>query len=138
MADETNKTDDHNAADGANFWGTGNQPFLEGLQATQEFWKTGMANWGKLAEQWWNQAATTDNTETVREELQAASQAVAQAWMRLPLLLSGQAKPEELQHAFTQLMQAQGHAQQLWFQAMQKFGTTVPTQETAQKEEPSE
>ena len=43
MADETNKT-----GGGANFWETGNQPFREGLQATQEFWKTGVANWGKV------------------------------------------------------------------------------------------
>ena len=61
--------------------------------------------------------AAAENTAVLRE-LQEASLAVAQAWMRLPFTLMTGAGPAELQEAATRLTEAQGRAYQLWLEAL--------------------
>ena len=115
--DKTSHTTDPNQ-----MWQAGYDSLLAGWQQAQSFWTDAAQNWGEMASQWLGQSDLSNDTTTVLRELQEASFAVSQAWMRLPLLLSGGAKPDELQEAFTRLTQAQGRAYQLWTEAMRTMG----------------
>jgi hypothetical protein len=71
------------------------------------------------------QSSASDESMDVLRELNEAAFAVAQAWMRLPLVLVGGAQPNELQEATSRLTQAQGRAYQLWLEALSRAGSGV-------------
>lgn len=109
---------------GARVWESGVQAMTEGMRQAQEFWTNMARNWGEAAGAWMGQAqmpGAAEGMEAVRE-LQEAVFAVAQAWMRLPLVLMGGAQPDELQEAASRLTQAQGRAYQLWMDALTRTG----------------
>src|SRR5437762_3159043 len=86
-------------AAGVQMWEAGYRSLLDGWQQAQEFWGSMARSWGEVAGAWMGQAQSPRMEEgmTVMRELQEAAFAVAQAWMRLPLSLTGAARPEELQ-----------------------------------------
>lgn len=96
----------------------------EGMRQAQEFWTSMARSWSDAASAWMGQgqAANAGGTNAERmaavRELQEAAFAVAQAWLRLPLLFVGAAQPSELQDAATRLTQAQSRAYQLWVEAL--------------------
>lgn len=115
---------------GAQIWETGYQSLFEGWHQAQEFWNNAARSWGEGTGAWLEQFSRPGaNLEVVRE-LQEATIAVAQAWMRLPLVLTGGARLEDLQNAVTQLTKTQGRAYQLWLEALQRSSTKVSTEGT--------
>ena len=110
---------------GTQLWESGFQAMAEGMRQAQEFWTNMARNWGETAGAWMGQTrmpGAAEGMEAMRE-LQEAAFAVAQAWMRLPLVLMGGAQPDELQEAATRLTQAQGRAYQLWMDALTRMGS---------------
>jgi hypothetical protein len=107
----------------AEMWESSFQSMAEGMRQTQEFWSTMARNWSDMAGAAMGQAQAPGvaGIETVRE-LQEAAFAVAQAWLRLPLVFMGAAQPTELQEAANRLMQAQNRAYQLWMEALTGAG----------------
>lgn len=112
---------------GAQMWEAGYRSLMEGWRQSQEFWSNMARGMGQAGEAWMGQmnragqGASRESMDVLRE-LQEAALAVAQAWMRLPLALMGGAQPGELQDAFSRLAQAQGHAYQLWLEALGQAG----------------
>ena len=111
-------------------WEAGARSLAEGWRQAQEFWTTAARSWGDLAGVWMQQfpqarPGSPDESMAVWRELQEAAFAVAQAWMRLPLLLSTGGQPGELQEAVTRLTQAQGRAYKLWVEALKAAGAAA-------------
>ena len=109
---------------GTQLFDAGYQSLFEGWKQAQEFWSGVARSWGGTAGAWMGQlntGASAENMAVVRE-LQEASLAVAQAWMRLPFTLMSGAGPTELQEASTRLSEAQGRAYQLWLEALSRAG----------------
>ena len=104
-------------------WEAASRSLSEGLRQTQEFWNKAAQSWGEITGVWISQfnrpgqAMPSESMALVRE-LQEASFAVAQAWMRLPMVLAGGAQPTELQEAITRLTEAQGRAYRLWMDTL--------------------
>ena len=111
---------------GAQMWESGYQQLFEGWKQAQEFWNGVARSWGGASAPWLQQPAGGENMDVIRE-LNEAAFAVAQAWMRMPLVLMGGASPTELQEATTRLTQAQGRAYQLWLEALGRGGMNAPT-----------
>jgi hypothetical protein len=111
----------------------GYQSLFEGWRQAQEFWNSVAQSWGSAAGAWMGQMNTGASAETmaVLRELQEASLAVAQAWMRLPFTLMSGAGPAELQEATTRLTEAQGRAYQLWLEALTRAGGAEGAQHQA-------
>lgn len=118
---------------GTQMWQAGYQSLMEGWRQAQEFWNSAARGWGEMAGTWMGQmpravggdeGATRDSMAVMRE-LQEAAFGVAQAWMRLPLIFVGGARPEELQDAVVRLTEAQGRAYQLWMEAINRAGGAV-------------
>jgi hypothetical protein len=112
---------------GSQVWEAGQRALLDGWRQAQEFWSNAARGWGEVAGAWLGQAARpgqamSPESAAALRELQEAAFAVAQAWMRLPLVLSTGRPPFELQDALTQLAQAQGRAYQLWLEALTRTG----------------
>ncbi|MGH7334737.1 MAG: hypothetical protein ACREKS_18720 [Candidatus Rokuibacteriota bacterium] len=104
-------------------WEAASRSLGEGLRQTQEFWSKAAQGWGEMTGAWISQLnrsgqAMPSESMVVVRELQEASFAVAQAWMRLPMVLAGGAQPRELQEAVTRLAEAQGRAYRLWMDAL--------------------
>ena len=105
---------------GTQMFEAGYQSLFDGWRQAQEFWSGVARSWGVAAGMPMTQATTgaaAENTAVLRE-LQEASLAVAQAWMRLPFTVMTGAGPTELQEAATRLTEAQGRAYQLWLEAL--------------------
>jgi hypothetical protein len=104
----------------------GYQSLFDGWRQAQEFWNGVARTWGGAAGGMLGQNAQPmgQNMDVLRE-LNEAALSVAQAWMRLPMVLMGGAQPNELQEATTRLTQAQGRAYQLWLEALSRTGQTV-------------
>jgi hypothetical protein len=104
-------------------WEAACRSLNDGLRQTQEFWNKAAQSLGDVTGAWIGQfnrsgqGLSGENMAIIRE-LQEASFAVAQAWMRLPMVLAGGAQPAELQEAMTRLTQAQGRAYQVWMDAL--------------------
>jgi hypothetical protein len=117
-------------AAGAQAWEAGYQSLMAGWQQAQEFWTSAARSWGEAAGAWMGQLSqsgggvSAEGMEVVRE-LNEAAFAVAQAWMRLPLVFLGGAQPDDLQQAVTRLSQAQGRAFELWTEALSRAGGAV-------------
>jgi hypothetical protein len=113
----------------AEMWEAGARSLAEGWRQGQEFWNSAARNWAEMASTWTRQPAPPERSSAdamaTWRELQEAAFAVAQAWMRLPLLLGGAAKPGELQEAVTQLGLAQGRAYKLWLEALTAAGAAA-------------
>jgi hypothetical protein len=109
-------------------WEAGAKSLAEGLRQAQDFWTTAARSWGDLAGTWMRQfpQAGTPSGDPMAawRELQEAAFAVGQAWMRLPMLFSAGARPNELQEAVMRLAEAQGRAYKLWIEAL-KAGATA-------------
>ncbi len=108
-------------------WEAGAKSLAEGWRQAQEFWNNAARSWGELAGTGMRQPAPPGPTMSAEamaawRELQEAAFAVAQAWMRLPLLFAGGGQPSELQEAVTRLAQAQGRAYKLWMEALKAAG----------------
>lgn len=111
-------------------WEAGAKSLAEGWRQAQEFWNTAARSWGEMAATWTRQpplagAAPAAEAMAAWRELQEAAFAVAQAWMRLPLLFAGGARPSELQEAVTRLGLAQGRAYKLWLEALAAAGAAA-------------
>ena len=107
---------------GQQMFEAGYQQLMEGWRQAQEFWNGVARSWGGAASAWTQQTAVSSESAEVLRELNEAAFAVAQAWMRMPLVLMGGAQANELQEATTRLTQAQGRAYQLWLQALSGAG----------------
>jgi hypothetical protein len=107
---------------GAQMFEAGYQQLFEGWRQAQEFWSGVARSWGGAAGGWMQGAGAGEESMTVLRELNEAAFAVAQAWMRLPLVLVGGAQPTEIQDATTHLTEAQGRAYQLWLEALSRAG----------------
>ena len=81
----------------------GYQQLMEGWKQAQDFWSNVARTWGGAAGGWMQQGSASSESMNVMRELNEAAFAVAQAWMRLPLVLMGGAQPTELQEAATRL-----------------------------------
>jgi hypothetical protein len=110
---------------GQQMFQAGYQQLMEGWRQAQEFWNGVARSWGGAASAWMPQAGASTETTEVLRELNEAAFAVAQAWMRMPLVLMGGAQANELQEATTRLTQAQGRAYQLWLQALSGAGSAT-------------
>lgn len=106
---------------GTQMFEAGYQSLFDGWKQAQEFWNGVAKSWGGTTGAWMNQQMPAESMGVLRE-LQEASFAVAQAWMRLPMTLLGGANPNDLQEATTRLTQAQGRAYQLWMEALSRQG----------------
>lgn len=69
-----------------------------------------------------NQGNRSGEGAELLRELNEAAFEVAQSWLRLPLVLAGGTRPDELQQALTRLSQAQGRAYQLWMESLGRMG----------------
>ncbi|MGI8550444.1 MAG: hypothetical protein ACR2PL_06545 [Dehalococcoidia bacterium] len=107
---------------GTQMWQAGYQSLFEGWRQAQEFWNSTARSLGEVGGAWMNQSSRSDQSSQVLRELQEAAFAVAQAWMRLPMVMAGGAQPAELQEAVTKLTQAQGRAYQIWLESMSRLG----------------
>jgi hypothetical protein len=104
-------------------WEAASRALGDGLRQTQEFWNKAAQSWGEVAGAWLSQfnrsgQGMSSESMAILRELQEASFAVAQAWMRLPMVLAGGAQPGELRDAITRLTQAQGQAYRLWMDTL--------------------
>jgi hypothetical protein len=111
-------------------WEASYRSLSEGMRQAQEFWNNAARSWGGVTGAWMNQFARpgqgiSNESMAVLRELQEASFAVGQAWMRLPLVLAGGAQPKDLQEAVTRLTQAQGRAYQLWLESIRRVGAAA-------------
>jgi hypothetical protein len=111
-------------------WEAGAKSLAEGWRQAQEFWNSTARNWGEMAATWMRQPAPPGATPAAEamaawRELQEAAFAVAEAWMRLPLLFASGAQPSELQDAVTRLGLAQGRAYKLWLEALKTAGAAA-------------
>ena len=111
---------------GSQLFEAGYQSLFQGWQQAQEFWIGVARTWTGGAGPWMGPAAPSEEGMKVLRELQEASLAVAQAWMRLPMSLMGGASATELQEATAKLTQAQGRAYQLWLEALNRGGAPAP------------
>jgi hypothetical protein len=111
---------------GSQLFEAGYQSLFDGWRQAQEFWNGVARSWGGAAGAWMGQNnQPMSQSMDVLRELNEAALSVAQAWMRLPLVLMGGAQPGELQDATTRLTQAQGRAYQLWLEALSRTGQTA-------------
>jgi hypothetical protein len=102
-------------------WEAGARALSDGIRQAQEFWSQAARGWTEAAGGATGQVASpppnpSADTARIVRELQDASLAVSQAWIRLPFALMAGAPPTELQETLTRLMRAQGHAYQLWIE----------------------
>lgn len=111
---------------GAQMWEAGYQQLFEGWKQAQEFWNGVARSWGGATGAWMQPGAASGESMDVIRELNEAAFNVAQAWMRMPLVLMGGANPTDLQDAITRLTQAQGRAYQLWLEAAGRMGGVSP------------
>jgi hypothetical protein len=118
---------------GAQMWEASYQALFEGWRQAQEFWNNMARSWGEVTGAWLGQSTRSRESVEVLHELQEGAFAVAQAWMRLPLLLVGGAQPEELQDAVAQLTQAQGRAYQLWLEALKRTSEAAKSADSEKK-----
>ena len=107
---------------GAQLFQASYQQLFEGWRQAQEFWNGVARSWGGATGAWFQQSNATNESMQVLRELNEAALAVAQAWMRLPMVLMGGAQPTELQEATSRLTDAQGRAYQLWLEALSRAG----------------
>jgi hypothetical protein len=112
---------------GAQMWEAGYQQLAEGWAQAQEFWSRLARSWGDAAGAWMQPGTPSGESLVVIRELNEAAFAVAQAWMRMPLVLMGGASPADLQDATTRLTQAQGRAYQLWLEAIGRVSQPAAT-----------
>ena len=103
----------------------GYQQLFDGWRQAQEFWNGVARSWGGMAGGWMQPGGVSQESMDVLRELNEATFAVAQAWMRLPMALFGGAQPGELQEATSRLTQAQGRAYQLWLEALSRTGSAA-------------
>jgi len=108
---------------GRQMWEAGYQSLFEGWRQAQEFWNSAARSWGELGGAWMNQVQTNrgERSGEMLRELQEAAFSVAQAWLRLPLVLAGGAQPGELQEALTRLAETQGRAYQMWLESLTRM-----------------
>jgi len=115
---------------GTELWETGYRSLMDGWRQAQEFWTGAARGQGGATNAWMGQAnramsgvtGLSEESMTLLRELQEATLAVAQAWMRLPLTLVGASPPGDLQDAITKLTETQGRAYQLWLESLNRFG----------------
>jgi hypothetical protein len=110
---------------GSQLFEAGYQQLFEGWKQAQEFWNGMARTWGGAAGAWMQQGAGSNESMEVLRELNESALAVAQAWMRMPMVMMGGANPTELQEAITRLTQAQGRAYQLWLEALSRTGSSA-------------
>jgi hypothetical protein len=120
---------------GSQLFEAGYQSLADGWKQAQEFWSGVARTWTGAAGPWMGAAAPSEEGMKVLRELQEASLAVAQAWMRLPMTLMGGAQPNELQEATAKLTQAQGRAYQLWMEALSRSGAPTKAEKGEGKKE---
>jgi hypothetical protein len=113
-------------------WEAGAKSLAEGWRQAQEFSNSAARNWGEMGATRMRQpplpgASPGAEAMAAWRALQEAAFAVAQAWMRLPLLFAGGAQPSELQEAVTQPGLAQGRAYKLWLEALKTAGAAAAT-----------
>ena len=111
-------------------WEAGAKSLTDGWRQAQDFWNNASRSWGELAGTWMRQFPQSGppgsaEAAAVWRELQEAAFAVAQAWMRMPLLFAAGSQPSELQEAVTRLTQAQGRAYKLWVEALKAAGAAA-------------
>jgi len=111
-------------------WEAGAKSLTDGWRQAQEFWNNAARSWGEVAGTWMRQfpqSGPPGSSEAAAawRELQEAAFAVAQAWMRLPLLFAAGGQPGELQEAVMRLTQAQGRAYKLWMEALKAAGAAA-------------
>lgn len=112
---------------GTEMWDAAYRSLLEGQRQAQEYWSNAARSWGEMAGSLFS-ARSGENSGRIEEgldllrELNEATMAVAMAWMRLPLILVGNADRSELQDAVSRLTQAQGRAFQLWIDSLNRMG----------------
>src|SRR4030095_6187243 len=111
-----NSSDSTATQTGAQLGETGYQSLFEGWHQAQEFWNNAARSWGEATGTWLGRLNRSGTNRAIVRELQEATLAVAQAWMRLPLVLTGGAPRGELQNAIAQLTKTQGRAYQLWLE----------------------
>jgi len=117
---------------GAQLGGSEYQTLLQGWHQAQEFWNHAARSWGEATGTWLGLFNRSGANREIIRELQEATLAVAQAWMRLPLVFTGGARRDELQTATMQLTKAQGRAYQLWLEAL-KRSSAISSAERAAK-----
>lgn len=112
---------------GGQIWDAAYNSLLEGQRQAQEFWSNAARSWGEMAGSWFGgrpdaERNRLDEGINVLRELNEATMSVAMAWMRLPLILAGNADRSELQDAISRLTSAQGRAFQLWIDSINRMG----------------
>lgn len=112
---------------GSQIWDAAYSSLLDGQRQAQEFWSNAARSWGEMAGSWFGgrpeaERNRLDEGINVLRELNEATMAVAMAWMRLPLILAGNADRSELQDAISRLTSAQGRAFQLWIDSINRMG----------------
>lgn len=106
-------------------WEAGYESLFEGWRQTQDFWTKMARSWGDASGAWmrqFNRSAGASGGGALLKALQEAAFEVAQAWLRLPMIVAEGASPEELQGAITRLTEAQGRAYQMWLEALGRLG----------------
>jgi hypothetical protein len=115
----------------AQMWEAGARSLTEGWRQAQEFWNNAARGWSELASAWMSQSgpfpgagpAMSSEASAAWRELQEASFAVGQAWMRLPLVMAAGGQPAAMQEAITTLTLAQGRAYKAWLEALKAAST---------------
>ena len=105
-------------------WEAGARALSDGLRQAQEFWSQAARGFTEAAGTVMGQVTPPPSPSVdaarILRELQEASLAVSQAWVRLPFALMAGTPPTELQDTLTRLMRAQGHAYQLWIEFLSR------------------
>jgi hypothetical protein len=93
-------------ADGA--WESGGRSLAEGWAQAQDFWSGVARSWGEAVGLWVGQPPWAQRRESVTplREVHEAAVAVVQAWLRLPLALTGPAVILDFQRALLRLAEA--------------------------------
>ena len=101
-------------------WESGGRSLSDALVQAQEFWNSVARSWGESLGLWLGQpplAQRQDSTAALRE-LQEAALGLAQAWFRLPLVLTGPAAAIDFQRALLRLIEANARLSPLWPQPL--------------------
>src|SRR3712207_1450781 len=72
---------------GTQMFQMGYQQLMEGWRQAQDFWNSMARTWGGATGVWMQQGGAGGESMEVLRELNEATFAVAQAWMRLPFVL---------------------------------------------------
>jgi hypothetical protein len=89
-------------------WETGQRSLTEGLAQAQDFWNGVARSWGEALGLWVGQPPWAQRREstTALREVHEAALGLAQAWLRLPLALTGPAVILDFQRALLRLAEA--------------------------------